>query len=326
MTCVYASDNCPVCGDCVGEGYQPRTCWDDLVPDVKEIIVARVPLLRLAQMAVHCTDFTVAYRERMKRVEAMIPSSLADPSFPKALACDLRHPERVQPTTWLPPRQWQCITRVLQGENPWVWFPYNTLAVRSCFFYGEVERPTLIAKLEYPIEVPEPDDVSVELRCVRESRFLRGTRVYAKLFINSSTLPVGVPPALGVLMSMRAAPAMRRFLEGLAADIPNAHSQGGVAVPIRRIVVLLPEGLTWLDTKWAGQICDAVTTIVAMVGGRPSGVSICVDKVYVPEGYKRWETARLPCAAPAKPVRQTLTLRQRLDRALFPALFPAPPF
>ncbi len=110
------------------------------------------------------------------------------------------------------------------------------------------------------------------------------------MIVDCSDAPAGPPPTFGILLGLKAARAARTFFEGLAGNNAAGVSRQGQAVPLERVTVVLPEGSSWPDGPEGEHICDAITTILAIGGGRPSGVRISVKGT---EGVLPWQ---LPCA------------------------------
>jgi hypothetical protein len=143
----------------------------------------------------------------------------------------------------------------------------------------------------YMVEgVLAPCSASVELGCVLKFGLRRRSVACTELLIDCSDAPVEIPPTIGIVMGITVAPVVRRFLDELAGGIPEGLPRRGEAGLVQRARLLLPKGSTWPVVEGVEQICDALTSILAAAGIRPSGVRVCV------KGMKwRVLTWRLPC-------------------------------
>jgi hypothetical protein len=154
---------------------------------------------------------------------------------------------------------------------------------------------------------------SVRLPCVVEGTSLGPSVVSTEMILDCSESPAGAPPTFGILLGLKAARAARSFFEGLAGNNKGlAGNNKGVAsisegsasnneglagnstvgvpqaVPLERVLIVLPVGTSWPDVQGREHICDAIAAILAITGGRPSGVRISVKGT---EGLLPW---RLP--------------------------------
>jgi hypothetical protein len=117
--------------------------------------------------------------------------------------------------------------------------------------------------------------------------------VSTELSLDCMHMPVGDAPSVGLLLGLRLAPALRTYLDSLAGGVPDGlPRRGPEAGPIDRVRLLLPRGSAWRPDVLGGeQWCDALTTLVAIAGCRPSAVEICVEGP-----GEDLQTFQLPCA------------------------------
>jgi hypothetical protein len=270
--------------------------WNDLLPELRADILARVPLLRLAQLAVLCREFRDEYRRRreaQKKLEASLPCPLRqplNPGFWNVLDCAFNLPGIIDHFRWISPRfhehfggSWGNSRSPLGGVatmQPSIWPGLYAKHVAM-----SVEGFYLVRKSQILCSVV------VELRCVLKFGLRRRSVVHTELLIDCSNAPAEVPPTIGILMGITVAPAIRTFLHELAGGVPDGLHRRGEAGAIERLRLVLPKGSRWPDVEGMGQMCDAVSTILATAWIRPSGVRICVKGV-----WQRLRTWKLPCA------------------------------
>jgi hypothetical protein len=284
------------CPDYAGVGCPSTFPWENLPPELKHEILAMVPLLRLAQLAVLCKGFKAVYRKRQQNVEALLP--LPDlPAFPPKFwdglffglkAAYMGRVDRITPHDTL---------------YVWGWWDLYPGGILRCQDHTKVA-----VKVEAAYDGPSTSCMAtVGLRCVVGETSLWPSVLSTEMILDCSESPAGAPPTFGILVGLKAARAARTFFEGLAGSnkgvasvnvglVSNneglaGNNAGGVpqTVPLERVSVVLPEGSSWPDGPEGEHTCDAVTTILAIAGGRPSGVRISVKGT---EGVLPW---RLPC-------------------------------
>jgi hypothetical protein len=259
--------------------------WEDLPLELKEDILTTVLLLRLAQLAVFCKGFKAAYRQRQEIVEALLP---------------------LPPLAAFPSNFWDGLFFGLKSRfigrfehigrdtvGVWGWWDLYPGGILRCHDHDKV---AVKVEASYVARPSRWQRGAVRLRCVVDKSALSPSVVSTEMILDCSDAPPGPPPTFGILVGLKAARAARTFFEGLAGNNAAGVSRQGQAVPLERVSVVLPEGSSWPDGPEGDYICDAITTILATAGGRPSGVRISVKGT---EGVLPW---RLPCVLGGEPV------------------------
>jgi hypothetical protein len=274
--------------------------WNDLLPELRQDILARVPLLRLAQLTVQCREFRDAYRkqqEAQKKVEALLPCPLEqalDPGFWTFLPSAFGFPIIADDFRQIFPR----FREYFGGHQGDRRFPLEGAAVLNLGIWPGLYVRHAAHTVEgfYLVRgSPVPCSAIVELRCVLKFGLRRRSVVRIELLIDCSNAPAKAPPTIGIVMGITVAPAARMLLHEMVRGIPDGLPRQGEVGAIERLRLVLPKGSAWPDIEGMQEMCDAVTTILATAWIRPSGVLICVKGV-----GQRMRTRRLPCALPGE--------------------------
>jgi hypothetical protein len=283
---------CPIAGEACVAAFP----WYDLPPELRKAILARVPLLRLAQLAVQCRDFRAVYRRRLdaqKRDEASLPYPLTQPVhrlFWWYMSFNSLHPGSIDQRPW----EWFPDFAYMTNESGnAVGLPWEGVVRKTSVFIRRLFSKAVRARI-YARYMAEgsllPCSATVELRCSMKTRGRCRKLAGTKLLINCSDTPDGVAPIFGIVMGMEVACAVRRFLDFVAGGDPDGLPRKGVAGPVERVRLLLPKSCAWPEVEGGKEISDGITSILANARGRPSGVQIRVN------GRRRdADTWELPC-------------------------------
>jgi hypothetical protein len=283
---------------CADASFRRSFPWNDLLPELREDILARVPLLRLAQLAIQCKEFRDAYRKRReakKELEASLPCPLEQalgPRFWDFLPQAFDFSRIADDFRCIFPR----FHHYLGDDHGDSCFPLEGAAVHHLGIWPGLYARHAAHTVEgfYLVRgCPVPCSAIVELRCVLKFGLRRRSVVRTELLIDCSNAPAEAPPTIGILMGIMVAPAVRMLLHDMAGGIPDGLPRQGEAGAIERLRLVLPKGSAWPDIEGMQEMCDAVTTILATGWIRPSGVQICVKGA-----WQRMRTRRLPCALP----------------------------
>jgi hypothetical protein len=276
--------------------------WDDLVPDVREDILARVPLLRLAQLAVQCREFRAAYRKRLDAQRRMEPPLLCpivppvNPGFWRKLSFHIIC-RRIDRWPWIHPCSPSGYYRPviqLPCEEGLQWRMPQIL--RTSFHFGLISMPVYCYYRTHDSHNQGMAHAVVVLRCSLKLGFTSLLVVSMEVRLDCSYMPVGDPPSVNILLGLRLVPACRIYLDSLTGGVPDGlHRRGPEARPIDRIRLMLPRGSAWRPDVLGGeQLCDALTSLAALAGCRPLAVKICVKGA-----GQDAHAFRLPCVVPA---------------------------
>jgi hypothetical protein len=180
--------------------------WNDLLPELRKDILARVPLLRLAQLAVQCKEFRDAYRQRQeaqKEVATSLPCPLVQPlgrDFWTCLPVAFWYPGTVDHFWWISPRRHgrsqlgssrfplEGVVRATAGLWPGLYSKAAAMSVQG-WYIARGPRDS-------------PCSASVELRCVLKFGFRRRSVVCKELVLDCSDAPVEVPPTIRIPISV----------------------------------------------------------------------------------------------------------------------------
>ncbi len=280
-----------------GEGCGPPLPWYDLEPELREAILVKVPLLRLAQLAVQCREFRAVYRKRLaaqERDAASLPYPLTRPLhrlFWWSLSFSFLYPGQLDFWRWNP-----NLADYTHHSGSTEGLPWEGLAITTDLYLHRLFSNVVRIRTEarYMAEGSEvPCSAKVVLRFSVKSRGWRRKLVGTELIVDCSDTCEGIRPTFGVVIGVELASAVRSFLDLYAGGEADGLPRKGEAGPIERVLIVMPKGSTWPDGDGVEEICDGVTTILAKAWGTPSAVLIRVTG-------ERWRARewRLPCVLP----------------------------
>jgi hypothetical protein len=335
------------------------TSWQDLPSELGEIILAQVPLLRLAQLAALAKDFRTAFDQRLAaRLELATAPWLRDVS-PGPMPADSR--DVLSAESYLRAhRTWGCeLLYATETEQPRPYYgvflrPYMLFGwgwplrypVPPASWRGSSGRVTCVGRLFVPPSrgphvprsaAPFPLHhrsfrMSGWFKCRLEQRspptMFRGDEdwVVVSLEVRSEVL-VGqhhrtmsckdlvfrcryggslshamqhsserTGLTLCLTLCIAVATRVPPFLWDVARGAPC--DEGGVSriEPVQRVTLVLPKDSPWPNGAGEAAIVEALTTMLAIVGGRPSGARVAIAEglcdVDCPYAVTPW---RLPC-------------------------------
>jgi hypothetical protein len=281
--------------------------WQDLAPDVVGTVLARVPVLRLAQMAHFGREFDAAYRQRHHAnltaaagVEQSLDVLRTDSAIMLRAVDQItslplwgRHIEAMsQRKTSLglePP--WSGTANRHISITPQSSFPSNSRRMSShlaCKLRNTetMEWFSVLTEVRYAVvgeKGRRPWDPSPALSC-KELLF----KCDLALFQDPNL-------AMCLLLCTAMAPPLREFMAEVSQGWPSGEGQGGEVGPEEGVRFVLPAPIPLPSQAERARIFDAVTSIVVLLGARPSQVRLAFDQVRCSSAsVQKWR--RLPCA------------------------------
>ncbi len=276
---------------CAGGTCMQTTAWDDLPPELREAVLAKVPLLCLAQSATVCKEFHAAALHRQVAeiaTSAWLPHDAIGPgpdhvsnvlsmesfvrSFPR------RHQrDRI----WA---EWRMAKPggELQLPPPWTGHTYHFSTVHRNFL--SLTAPILVSGVFSCWLQARGSGEWVEARAEVQSEVVVGltrrTTCCKELVLRCNQGPSQQPGTSVCLMLFTAMAApLRRFLHDVAmgGDLGRRDRKKKKSVgAMQRIMLVLPEGSELPNEADESAICEALSSIVFLVWGRPSGVRLAV--------------------------------------------------
>jgi hypothetical protein len=276
--------------------------------DVGKVILAQVPLLRLAQIASFSTEFQNAYQQRhnanitaadwLQRASLVLAPEHSEGALHAVL--DVINsgwspnykcfPTRNSPKLPLPPR--------------WIGNTWWRMTVTRLWHLGfkVLHMSGGIISILIDPEYRRYVLVCAHVRCMVVGRGERMSLSCKEVIFRCNPRPSeGLMLADCLMLCTAMAHPLRRFISEVAQGLTRDGSPGGEVGYVKRITLVLPRGSTWpKNPREKAALYDALTRITALLWGRPSGVRIVLDRVTWIERVRGFlnpgkKLGRLPC-------------------------------
>jgi hypothetical protein len=262
--------------------------WDDLPRELGEIILGKVPLLRLAQIAHLGKDFQAAY---LQRKAAVVTNMVPLQDLPVGPG-----PQEYHHDTLL--REINMREQRRDGRGSWgEWADYPGVWVKTelpgCIV-SQMRRTSMARFMSrwdnhwhfslggsFSVEMVDiatgnvgnasahvATQIAVGLGC----RWLKHTEVV--LGWESEAHVRAGQVDLGLMLCTAMATPLRGFLADIARGPRYDSGRRVWANPMQSIILVLPKGNAWPNQIEEAVICDAFTYIVAHIGAKPSAAKI----------------------------------------------------
>ncbi len=268
--------------------------------DVGEMILAKVPLLRLAQLAHLSKEFQEAYEQRMAahvattaRLEGVCIGPGPDCVF-RPFRDELRI-RKCPSATWRP----------RDPDNPfddWSWHGWDTTELPTCLIRqhrntcATLDTKSLGAALRVfgSFDVVAVDLVpgsTLNLHADVKIEVVEGlarTAICKELLLSCFGLRAytGQDLAGWLMLCIAMAGPLRGFLDdvargppcdGVARGAPCDRERSGEACVVPSVTLVLPHESGWPNEADEAAIWEALTCVLAIVGGRPSGARLALE-------------------------------------------------
>jgi hypothetical protein len=282
---------------CAGEPHLMAVSWDDLPAELREDVIAMVPLLRLAQLASVTEEFREAYHQRlaahMAAADRVRCSSKAHlPTYSEEILIRRGLWRRIANTAWnlvgsdmgvvLPPYWGVRTTRLKSDTN--VSSPSVLSKVNGMF-----SRRVGDTKPHEPLWVCADRGAVLVVALKRQRASCEALKLS---YYYDKPCPKPTPTTFFVLCTAMM-PSLYTFLHANAGGSACGVDQGARAGVIQSVTLVVPKGMAWPNEGEEAALCDAITCVLALVRGKPSGVRVAVTTEYGEHVETSW---RLPCA------------------------------
>jgi hypothetical protein len=284
---------------CADGSCQRTVSWkDDLPRELREIILPHLPLLSLAKLAHLSKEFQEAYRQR-RAANFALAAPLHDVcvgpapySFTRALEDELRI--RKYPLS-------RCYP--LSPHDPFAGYFYNDVdttemqicsitqnrRTRTTLVFGSLQAPFLVfgsfdvkaRGLTTATSLSLHARMEIEVVVGLTGRFPVCKELVLECSGESSCLEQDLKGWLMFYICM--APNLRRYLIDVARGPPRDYKRVGKPGLIQAVTLVLPRDSDWPKEREEALIWEALTCFLGLVGGKPSGTRIALERDFTNE-------------------------------------------
>jgi hypothetical protein len=281
--------------------------WDDLPAELGEIILPKVPLLRLAQLAHLSKEFQAAYGQRMAaHVATTAPlrdvcigpghDSIARPQYEELkirrcpLASHIPHFPNDPFIDWayhgcIPTELPTC--KVSQHERTCAYRVFNSLqAPLRVFGSFKVTATGLAPGTSLSLEANVKIDVVLGLT--------HRVAICKEFLLECSRMGActGQDLAGWLMLCIAMAAPLRGFLDDVARGPPFDGQRSREACVIPSVVLVLPRESEWPNEVEEAAIWEALTCFLAIVGGKPSGARLALGRELTRKRLSKFECTK----------------------------------